>query len=58
MARVYQELTFSVVLQEMLSGYFNVEKTIFEAYNRVVDLIPNYAFPIIAEPTLEPTPEN
>ena len=58
MATLYQELTFSVVLQEMLSGYFNVDKTIFEAYNRVVDLIPNYAYPIVLEPTLEPTPEN
>ncbi|MCB8985544.1 MAG: bicyclomycin resistance protein, partial [Ardenticatenaceae bacterium] len=58
MATLYQELTFSIVLQEMLSGYFNVDKTIFEAYNRVVDLIPDYAFPIVLEPTLEPTPEN
>lgn len=41
---VYQKLTFSIVLQEMLSGYFNTEKTLVEAYNRVVDLIPNYAF--------------
>jgi len=58
MARLYQELTFPIVLQEMLSGYFNVDKTIFEAYNRVVDLLPDYAFPIVLEPTLEPTPEN
>jgi multiple sugar transport system substrate-binding protein len=48
---IYNELTFSVVLQEMLSGYFNSAKTIFEAYNRVIDLVPNYSFPIV------PTPE-
>ncbi|MBK8984903.1 MAG: extracellular solute-binding protein [Chloroflexi bacterium] len=58
MAMLYQKLTFSVVLQEMLSGYFSVDKTIFEAYNRVVDLMPNYAFSVVLEPTLEPTPEN
>ena len=41
---LYQDLTFSVVLQEMLSGYFNTEKTLLEAYNRVIDLIPNYLY--------------
>lgn len=41
---LYEELTFSVVLQEMLSGYFDTEKTLFEAYNRVIDLIPNYPY--------------
>ncbi len=41
---IYRNLTFSVVLQEMLSGYFNTEKTLVEAYNRVVDLLPNYPF--------------
>jgi multiple sugar transport system substrate-binding protein len=53
---LYKKLTFSVVLQEMLSGYFNTEKTIQEAYNRVIDLIPNYAF--LPTPTPEPTPED
>jgi multiple sugar transport system substrate-binding protein len=50
--QAYEKLTFSIVLQEMLSGYFNSEKTIFEAYKRVTDLIPNYAFPLV--PTPEP----
>lgn len=54
---LYRELTFSVVLQEMLSGYFNTDKTIYEAYERVVELIPNYAFAVIAEPTPTPEPE-
>jgi multiple sugar transport system substrate-binding protein len=51
-----KDLTFSVVLQEMLSGYFNVDKTIFEVYNRVVGLLPDYQFPVILDPALEPTP--
>jgi multiple sugar transport system substrate-binding protein len=51
--QVYENLTFSVVLQEMLSGYFNTEKTIFEAYKRVISLIPDYPFPIV--PTPEPS---
>jgi multiple sugar transport system substrate-binding protein len=49
--KIYDELTLSIVLQEMLSGYFNSAKTIFEAYNRVIQLIPDYSFPIT------PTPE-
>lgn len=44
LGELYKNLTFSIVLQEMLSGYFNTEKTLAEAYNRVVDLIPNYSF--------------
>lgn len=51
---IYEELTFSIVLQEMLSGYFNPEKTIFEAYVRVLEQIPNYQHTVV--PT--PTPEN
>ena len=48
---LYESLTLSVVLQEMLSGYFNTTKTLTEIYTRVTDLIPNYAF------YPEPTPE-
>ena len=47
---LYEELTFSIVLQEMLSGYFNSSKTRIEAYNRIVELIPNYQFEIDVEP--------
>ena len=54
MTRLYDELTLSIVLQEMLSGYFNVDTTLREAYRRTVAQIPNYAFPV---PTDEPTPE-
>jgi hypothetical protein len=55
MTRVYDELTFSIVLQEMLSGYFNTGTTLREAYRRVIDLVPNYAFPVdIDEDSLAP----
>ena len=46
---LYEELTLSIVLQEMLSGYFSSDQSIIEAYNRIVDLIPNYAFPNLAD---------
>ena len=48
---LYEKLTLSIVLQEMLSGYFNPAKTIFEAYNRLLDLMPNYQYPISPSPT-------
>lgn len=50
---LYEDLTISIVLQEMLSGYFDTSQTSFEAYNRVIELIPNYQFPVI-EPTETP----
>ncbi len=49
--QAYENLTFSIVLQEMLSGYFGTEKTIFEATKRIIDLVPDYPFPVA------PTPE-
>lgn len=48
--QLYEELTISIVLQEMLSGYFNTEETLQEAYRRVTALIPGYDTP-------PPTPE-
>ncbi len=45
MARLYEEYTISIVLQEMLSGYFPPTATLEEAYRRTIALIPNYAFP-------------
>jgi multiple sugar transport system substrate-binding protein len=47
MSRLYDEFTISIVLQEMLSGYFPPTTTLQEAYRRTIDLMPNYAFPII-----------
>ena len=52
--KLYESLTFSVVLQEMLSGYFDSTQTIQEAAERVIELIPNYQFAI--EPTPMPVP--
>lgn len=51
---LYEELTFSIVLQEMLSGYFGTEQTIIEVYQRVIDLIPNYQYHRDLEPTATP----
>lgn len=53
-ALLYEELTFSILLQEMLSGYFDDTQTIAEAYVRVTELIPNYPFYPTPEPTTEP----
>jgi multiple sugar transport system substrate-binding protein len=52
---MYEELLMSIVLQEMLSGYFNSEETAIEAYKRLIALIPEYAYTVEFEPT--PTPE-
>lgn len=45
MSKLYGDLTISIVLQEMLSGYFDTSTTLREAYRRTVEFIPNYAFP-------------
>ena len=53
---LYQELTLPIVLQEMLSGYFDTATTLFEAYNRITDQLPNYTF--APRPTdVTPVPE-
>jgi multiple sugar transport system substrate-binding protein len=49
MTRLYDEFIISIVLQEMLSGYFGTETTLNEAYSRTVELIPNSAFPFLLE---------
>ena len=45
MTQLYTDFTISIVLQEMLSGYFDTQTTLQEAYRRTVAFIPNYAFP-------------
>jgi hypothetical protein len=50
---LYEDLTFSRILQEMLSGYFTSSQTIIEMHNAAVALIPNYAYPI--EASVEPS---
>ncbi len=41
---LYEDLTISVTLQEMLSGYFDTAQTLREAYTKIIDFIPNYAY--------------
>lgn len=55
---LYRELALSIVLQEMLSGYFDTDETIYEAYQGVLELIPNYAFEVVVKPTPTPEPES
>lgn len=49
MTRLYEELLFPIVLQEMLSGYFGTIKTNYELYTRIIEEIPNYSYPITPE---------
>ncbi|MFW6183306.1 MAG: ABC transporter substrate-binding protein [Chloroflexota bacterium] len=48
---IYEELTFSILLQELLSGYYDSERAAIEGYRRLVDLIPDYAYYVDPEPT-------
>lgn len=52
--KIYEELTMSILLQELLSGYYNSERAAIEGYKRLVDLIPGYAYYVDPEPTPEP----
>ncbi len=54
--QLYENLTFSIILQEMLSGYFDSSQTIEEAAERVIELIPDYQFLPTPTPTPTPTP--
>lgn len=45
MTHLYDDNVISIVLQEMLSGYFDTRTTLAEAYRRTIEFIPNYAFP-------------
>jgi multiple sugar transport system substrate-binding protein len=56
MTDVYEELIFSIVLQEMLSGYFGPQQTLIEATNRVIAFIPNYQFPTATPPPTAEAP--
>ncbi|MEM7802775.1 MAG: hypothetical protein AAF633_26530, partial [Chloroflexota bacterium] len=46
MGNIYESNLVAIVLQEMLSGYFTSNQAGIEAYQRVVDLVPNYAYQI------------
>ena len=51
---IYEELTFSILLQELLSGYYDSDRAAIEGYKRLVELIPDYQYYV--DP--ESTPEN
>ncbi|HSM55992.1 MAG TPA: extracellular solute-binding protein [Candidatus Sulfomarinibacteraceae bacterium] len=48
---IYEQLTFSILLQELLSGYYDSERAAIEGYRRLVDLIPDYAYYVDPEAT-------
>jgi multiple sugar transport system substrate-binding protein len=48
---LYEDLVLPTILQEMLSGYFNSSQSVIEIYRALVDLLPDYAFPILPTPT-------
>jgi multiple sugar transport system substrate-binding protein len=50
---IYEDLTMSILLQELLSGYYNSERAAIEGYKRLVDLIPDYPYYVDPEPTPE-----
>jgi multiple sugar transport system substrate-binding protein len=52
--RIYEELVLSPLLQEMLSGYFTSSQTIIEMHRAVIELIPDYNFPVPVVATEEP----
>jgi multiple sugar transport system substrate-binding protein len=55
-SQIYEDLHFSILLQELLSGYYNSNRAAIEGYKRLVELIPNYAFYVDPEPTPSPEP--
>jgi multiple sugar transport system substrate-binding protein len=46
MTDLYEKLIFSIVLQEMLSGYFSSSVAVIESHKRVAALIPGYVHPV------------
>jgi multiple sugar transport system substrate-binding protein len=46
MTVLYEKVIFSIVLQEMLSGYFSSSQAVVEAHKRVVALIPGYDYEV------------
>jgi len=48
---IYEDLLFSILLQEMLSGYYNSERAAIEGYKRLVETIPDYPYYVDPEPT-------
>lgn len=47
---IYEELTISILVQELLSGYYDSERAAIEGYKRLVELIPDYEYYVDPEP--------
>jgi len=56
-SQIYEKLTYSILLQELLSGYYDSKRASIQGYKRLVDLIPNYQYYVDPEPTPEPEEE-
>lgn len=50
---IYEDLTFSILLQELLSGYYDSGRAAIEGYKRLVELIPDYQYYVDPEATPE-----
>lgn len=50
---IYEDLTFSILLQELLSGYYDSNRAAIEGYKRLVELIPDYEYYVDPEATPE-----
>ncbi|MDX1687768.1 MAG: extracellular solute-binding protein [Candidatus Promineifilaceae bacterium] len=50
---IYENLTFSILLQELLSGYYDSSRAAIEGYKRLVELIPDYEYYVDPEATPE-----
>lgn len=50
---IYEDLTLSILLQELLSGYYDSERAAIEGYKRLVELIPDYEYYVDPEATPE-----
>lgn len=50
---IYENLTISILLQELLSGYYDSSRAAIEGYKRLVELIPDYQYYVDPEPTPE-----
>ncbi len=55
MSRIVEASVVPILLQEMLSGYLTTSRTVLDVSNRVIALIPGYAYDLPATPT--PTSE-
>lgn len=50
---IFEDLTLSILLQELLSGYYDADRAAIEGYKRLVELIPDYEYYFDPEPTPE-----